>query len=173
MEGSAYWIFLALFYLISSMIKKKKQKSSLKKAGEEEKTNGLSSQIDDLFKFLKLDGMAEEKSDQRVESELDEELLYYEDDPSPHLDIIDGEWKDETKTDSPEKDFLHDKKPKSNLKKHHRLVLDKSSRLFERPTESVVDRMKRKYLGDSDNLKSAVLLKEILDKPKALRKTAR
>ena len=173
MEGSAYWIFLALFYLISSMIKKKKQKSRLGKMDEEGKSNGLSSQVDDLLKFLKLDGMAEEKSDQRVESELEEEMLFYKDEPSPPLDIIDGEWKDETKTDSPEKDFLHDKKTKSNLKKRHGLVLDKSPRQFERPTESVADRIKRKYLGDSDNLKSAVLLKEILDKPKALRKTAR
>lgn len=171
MEGITYWIFLAVLYLISSMMKKKKQKSRLEKMDEEEKSNGLSSQVDDLLKFLKLDGMKESELNQRVETDQDEEMLFYRDEPSSSLDIIDGEWKDEAKTDSPEKNFLHDKKIKSNLKKDNRLVLDKPLRLFERPTESAVDRIKRKYLGDSNDLKSAVLLKEILDKPRALRKT--
>lgn len=169
----AYWIFLALFYLLSSMMKKKKQQTKLKKTGEEEKTNGLFSQTDELFKFLKLDGMATEKSDQIVESELDEELLFYGDDPSPPLDIIDREWKDESDADFFDSAPLREKELKSNIKKYHRLEVGKLSRLFERSPESVVNKIKKEHLGSPNNLRSAVLLKEILDKPKALRKTAR
>ena len=154
-------------------MKKKKQQSRLKNTGEEEKTNGLSSQIDDLFKFLKLEGMAKEKSDQRAESELDEEILYYEDDPSPPLDIIDGEWKDESDTDFLKSTPVREKELKSNIKKHHRIEVRKLPRLFERHPESVVDKIKRKHLGNPNDLRSAILLKEILDKPKALRKTSR
>ena len=151
MDGIGYWIFLMLVYLVSGLLNKKKNKSALDLENQD-KDQVSKSKIDKIFDYLNIEDTIvkniKEKDNDLYDIELEE--------TSQVRNINDN-------------DFVSH--PKDDL-----LVTDKSDFIFSKSYKNkefnYLNRnyIKRNILLSKNKIKETIILKELLDKPLALRK---
>ena len=157
MEGIGYWIFLMLLYFISGLMKKRKNKSIFKEM--EKKDYPYKSKIEGILDYLNFDSESDSESEQEYEEtiwtsgEKEEEAIEYiseiENDSLSEVHIpINSTIKENLRPIS---------KP---YKKGIGVKLNSSY-------------IKKKILFSETEIKKAIILKEIFDKPMALRNTLR
>ena len=139
MEGLAYWIFLAAFYLLSAFMKKRRQQVSDSDTSSEKKSNIFQNQFfQDMFQDMKeIDVEPEELSL--------EEDSYLEEDNSLEEEPI---FKDLSKLSNE-----HGNKKNKPISKH-----------------DIKKQIGVNFFKDPNDLKRGIIMKEILDKPRALKK---
>ena len=165
MEGKGYWLFLAALYFLFSLMKKRRQKSARRMLDQDESVPESDQQpgpfqsetLQDLFNEIKdfgqdiLEPGADEIADYEFEEPTDiEEQPEIIDEPEPveSSRAIFGDLSGE----APEpihKEYLIKKKV------------------------SQIDQFISPLLKDIDRLKLAIILKEVLDKPRALKRSIR
>ena len=179
-EEFYYWIGIALFYLLSSIFKKREQQvdDAEKKPSENTSLKSFlqnSLQIDtqrDIFGNLKNEPIIENTAEETnlIEDNLDSEELTS---PSPQMNSNQPFTQDEKFTDiSYNNQFIRERNP----------VLIKD--LEKRPSSE--DFLKAKYnkvvkmqglaklgLNENNDLKRAIIINEILSKPRAMKKNIR
>ena len=162
MEGLGYWFFLAVIYLLSAFLKKRKQQAARQK-GEQEKLGSQTQESQNPFKsdFLKdLFGDIKEFG-QEHDVEIQEEYF-------------DNKELDEKKI-SMAKEY-------QTSKEHDHVVFEDLSNPEPEPIHKEYQYWKthpvKKHQFDLsfdsyDELKRAIIMKEILDKPRAQRRSIR
>ena len=162
MEGLGYWFFLAVIYLLSAFLKKRKQQAA-RQQGEQEKLGSQTQESQNPFKsdFLKdiFGDIKEFGQEHDVEiqeeyfdnKELDEKQISMakEDQTSKEHDHVVFEDLSNPEPEPIHKEYQYWKKPP--VKKHP----------FDLSFDSY------------DELKRAIIMKEILDKPRAQRRSIR
>ena len=161
MEGLGYWFFLAVMYLLSAFFKKRKQQAT-RQQGEQEKLGSQTQESQNPFKsdFLKdLFGDIKEFGEEHVE--IQEEYF-------------DNKELDEKKISMAKED--------QTSKEHDHVVFGNLSDLDSKPIRKEYQYWEKtpgkKYQIDLsfdsyDELKRAIIMKEILDKPRAQRRSIR
>ena len=145
MEGLAYWIFLAAFYLLSAFMKKRRQQVSDSDTSSEKKSNIFQNQFfQDMFQDMKEIDVEPEELSLEEDSHLEEDS-YLEEDNSLEEEPI---FKDLSKLSN--EDGNKKNKPISKHEIKKQIGVD----FFKNPND----------------LKRGIIMKEILDKPRALRK---
>jgi hypothetical protein len=139
MEGLAYWIFLAAFYLLSAFMKKRREQVSDSDTSSEKKSNIFQNQFfQDMFQDMKeIDVEPEELS-------LEEDSYLEEDSPLEEEPIFE----DLSKLSNEDGNKKNKPISKHDIKKQIGV------NFFKNPND----------------LKRGIIMKEILDKPRALRK---
>ena len=165
MEGIGYWLFLAALYFLLSLMKKRKQKSARRMLDEDESIQESDQQsgpfqsetLQDLFNEIKnfgqdiLEPDADEIDDYGFEEPIDTEEqpeIIDESEPVQTSRAISEDFSEEY----PE--HIHKKYP---VKKK----------------VSATGHFISPLLKDSNTIKQAIILKEILDKPRALKRFIR
>jgi|TARA_B110000495_G_scaffold37142_1_gene29809 hypothetical protein len=146
MEGLSYWIFLAIFYLLSAFMKKRRQQGS--ETSTEKKPNIFQNQFfKDLFQDLKeVDVESKDSFLEEFDDSYEEEISVEEQDKNLEEELIFSE----------------------KLSKLPDLEVQKKIKAFS--NRDIKRQMKINFLKGSESLKSGIMIKEILDKPRALRK---
>lgn len=148
MEGLSYWIFLAAMYLLSAFMKKRQQQ--VRSSSKENKSKVFQNKFfEDLFQDLKEVGVEPEDS-----------ILEQFEDSSPDKIVVEEEKNilDEELISIPEKETS------TNLES------------FSKPDNLVSPKKSKKKLvfsklfNNIDDLKQGIIMKEILDKPRAIRR---
>ncbi|NOZ03605.1 MAG: hypothetical protein GXO92_03230 [FCB group bacterium] len=164
MEGIGYWLFLLVLYLLSMLMKKRQReaaRSRLEKgesAGEKIKKPVRSDFLKELF------GEELPFVDEYVQAEkepLDIETLSTE----PESSVPDIEPVRETIT----VDYRPVPKKKIDMITHRRYMDVKPRTYGRHPFAGIL----KSFVNSPDHLKQAIVLKEILDKPRALRRAIR
>ena len=162
MEGLGYWFFLAVIYLLSAFLKKRKQQAARQK-GEQEKLGSQTQESQNPFKsdFLKdLFGDIKEFG-QEHDVEIQEEYF-------------DNKELDEKQISMAKED--------QTSKEHDHVVFEDLSNPEPEPIHKEYQFWKKdpvkKHKFDlsfdsNDELKRAIIMKEILDKPRAQRRSIR
>ena len=162
MEGLGYWFFLAVMYLLSAFFKKRKQQAT-RQQGEQEKLGSQTQESQNPFKsdFLKdLFGDIKEFG-QEHDVEIQEEYF-------------DNKELDEKQISMAKED--------QTSKEHDHVVFGNLSDLDSKPIHKEYQYWKthpvKKHQFDLsfdsyDELKRAIIMKEILDKPRAQRRSIR
>ena len=166
MEGLAYWLFIAVLYFLSSLMKRRQQNFARKKLDEEGvqfeqddfvETDTDPENMDDFFDQLRNYGKGFlESDDNKAEEEVEVQEKEYID---PEITVEPA--KEETSRavfgdlskNSPEP--VH---PEYEIKQKHTLN-----------TSELVSSL----LNDDNKVKKAIILKEIFDKPRSLRRVIR
>ncbi len=158
MEDFGYWIFLLILYLLSAIMKKRKQKAAYTKMEEVEKVEEANDwKAPEFIKGLFSD-FAES------EDVKEEEIL------TPVIDTVD--YKDEIDTSL-------EYESEVPLEKIHLTHKDLSSIRDRRQVGTIKHKLlgketiKTTFFKKQQDVKMAVIYKEILDKPRALRKRIR
>tara|TARA_B110000116_G_scaffold176716_1_gene152925 strand:- start:42 stop:497 length:456 start_codon:yes stop_codon:yes gene_type:complete len=148
MEGLSYWIFLAAFYLLSAFMKKRRQQVSDSDTSTEKKPSIFQNQFfQDLFQDMKEVNVESEDSFLEKFDNLDErEILEEENNKTLEEEVVISE--DLSKFSDVEKD-----------KKIKRLS-----------SYDIKNQLQVSFFKNIDDLKRGIIIKEILDKPRALRK---
>jgi len=148
MEGLSYWIFLAAFYLLSAFMKKRRQQVSDSDTSTEKKPSIFQNQFfQDLFQDMKEVNVESEDSFLEKFDNLDErEILEEENNKTLEEEVVISE--DLSKSSDVEKD-----------KKIKRLS-----------SYDIKNQLQVSFFKNIDDLKRGIIIKEILDKPRALRK---
>jgi len=165
MEGIGYWLFLAALYFLLSLMKKRKQKTARRMLDEDESVQGSDQQsgpfqsetLQELFKEIKNFG---------------QDIL------EPGADEI-ADYEFEEPTDTDEQPEIIDESE----------AVQTARAIFEDFSEEYPEHIHKKYpirkkvsptghfisllLKDVDRLKQAIILKEVLDKPRALKRSIR
>ena len=167
MEGIGYWLIIAALYLLSSLMKQRKQKAARQALEQEDlvlssdkepsplQPNFIQNMFGDLRNMVEdfdIEGIQADDDSAIVESG---ELMEQESEPI----II------ETDLNKPEEsEFTHlsEKTLKPTHTKH---------KYWQKKT--IVHHRLGVVLKNKNSLKNAIVLKEILDKPRAMRKTIR
>jgi len=161
MEGIGYWIFLAVLYLLSSLMKKRRQQAIGQQQDKEDpnstdevKPNPFQAEfLQDLFRDMKdLVEDPEEITEDEIENiYVDEEAEEIE--PEKEVVVASNENSHAVFEDlsEPEPEPLHEE---YQYWKKQKVEMSAFSLLFT----------------SMNNLKRAIVLKEILDKPRALRR---
>ena len=148
MEGLSYWIFLAAMYLLSAFMKKRQQQVT--SSSKENKSKVFQNKFfEDLFQDLKEVGV-----------EPEDPILEQFEDSSPDKIVVEEEKNilDEELISIPEKETS------TNLES------------FSKPDNLVSPKKSKKKLvfsklfNNIDDLKQGIIMKEILDKPRAIRR---
>tara|TARA_B110000914_G_scaffold186726_1_gene170844 strand:+ start:706 stop:1182 length:477 start_codon:yes stop_codon:yes gene_type:complete len=155
MEGLSYWIFLAVMYLLSAFMKKRRQQES--DVPIEKKPSIFQNQFfQDLFQDMK---------EINVESE---DAFLEEFDDSDNDEILEEEV-----------DKILDKEIISTSEKDNQTVFVDSSKLTDLHDSKRYQLLNNRginreilgnYFNNLDDVKRGIIIKEILDKPRALRK---
>ena len=165
MEGIGYWLFLAALYFLLSLMKKRKQKSARRMLDEDESVQESDKQsgpfqsetLKELFNEIKNFG---------------QDIL------EPGADeIADYEFEEPTDTDE-QPEIIDESEP-----------VQTARGIFEDFSEEYPEHIHKKYpirknvsptghyisplLKDVDRLKQAIIMKEVLDKPRALKRSIR
>jgi len=151
MEDFGYWLFLLVLYLLSAFMKKKKQKAAYRKLEEEdEKEVGWEAPefVKELF------------SDFSEPEETKEEIVL-----PPEVDTVDHDVKLEPRVEN---------KSEVPLEKIHKTHKDLSSKSDDRVGTLKRKSLKKEILKTSffkkqHDVRMAMIYKEVLDKPRALR----
>ena len=167
MDGLAYWLFIAALYFLSSLMKRRQQKFARNKLEREDidaddsdfienKTSPAPESMDDFFDQLRNYGKEfldfEEDDDDQYPSE-DEEQIEQEviiEEPS------------EDKSRAVFEDFSEEK-----LEPIH-----EEYRITKKQNQNM-SLLVNSILSDNNKVKKAIILKEIFDKPRALRRSMR
>jgi len=162
MEGLGYWFFLAVIYLLSAFLKKRKQQAA-RQQGEQEKLGSQTQESQNPFKsdFLKdIFGDIKEFG-QEHDVEIQEEYF-------------DNKELDEKQISMAKED--------QTSKEHDHVVFEDLSNPEPEPIHKEYQYWKKdpvkKHKFDlsfdsNDELKRAIIMKEILDKPRAQRRSIR
>jgi len=162
MEGLGYWFFLAVMYLLSAFLKKRKQQAA-RQQGEQEKLGSQTQESQNPFKsdFLKdIFGDIKEFG-QEHDVEIQEEYF-------------DNKELDEKQISMAKED--------QTSKEHDHVVFEDLSNPEPEPIHKEYQYWKKdpvkKHKFDlsfdsNDELKRAIIMKEILDKPRAQRRSIR
>ncbi|HIA83215.1 MAG TPA: hypothetical protein EYO06_00410 [Candidatus Marinimicrobia bacterium] len=162
MEGLGYWFFLAVIYLLSAFLKKRKQQAA-RQQGEQEKLGSQTQESQNPFKsdFLKdIFGDIKEFG-QEHDVEIQEEYF-------------DNKELDEKQISMAKED--------QTSKEHDHVVFEDLSNPEPEPIHKEYEYWKKdpvkKHKFDlsfdsNDELKRAIIMKEILDKPRAQRRSIR
>ena len=133
MEGLAYWIFLAAFYLLSAFMKKRRQQVGDSDSSSEKKSNIFQNQFfQDMFQDMKEIDVEPEELSLEEDSYLEEEPIFKD------LSKLSNE--DGNKKNKP-------------ISKH-----------------DIKKQIGVNFFKNPNDLKRGIIMKEILDKPRALRK---
>jgi len=165
MEGIGYWLFLAALYFLLSLMKKRRQKSARRMLDQDEsvqesdqKSGPFQSEtLQDLFNEIKnfgqdiLEPGADEIADYEFEEPTDTDEQPEIIDESEQVQTARAIFEDFSE-EYPE--HIHEKYP----------IRKKVS-----PTGHYISPL----LKDVDRLKQAIILKEVLDKPRALKRSIR
>ena len=167
MDGLAYWLFIAALYFLSSLMKRRQQKFARNKLEREDidaddsdfienKTSPAPESMDDFFDQLRNYGKEfldfEEEDDDQYPSE-DEEQIEQEviiEEPSEDKSRAVFEDLSEEKLEPIHEEYRITKKQNQNMS----LLVNS-------------------ILSDNNKVKNAIILKEIFDKPRALRRSMR
>ena len=165
MEGIGYWLFLAALYFLMSLMKKRKQKSARRMLDEDESVQE-SDQQSGPFQSETLQGLFNEIKN------FGQDIL------EPGADeIADYEFEEPTDTDE-QPEIIDESEP-----------VQTARAIFEDFSEEYPEHIHKKYpirkkvsltghfisplLKNVDRLKQAIILKEVLDKPRALKRSIR
>lgn len=167
MDGLAYWLFIAALYFLSSLMKRRQQKFARNKLEREDidaddsdfidnKTSPSPESMDDFFDQLRNYGkefldFEEEDNDQypsEDEEKIDQEVIIEE--PSEDKSRAVFEDLSEEKLEPIHQEYRITKKQNQNMS----LLVNS-------------------ILSDNNKVKKAIILKEIFDKPRALRRLMR
>ena len=178
MEGLGYWFFLAVMYLLSAFFKKRKQQATLQQ-GEQEKLGSQTQESQNPFKsdFLKdLFGDIKEFGEELdVDVDVDGDIKEFGEE---HMENQE-EYFDNKKLD--EKQISMAKEDQTS-KEHGHVVFGNLSDLEHKPIHKEYQYWGKnsgnKYKFDLsfdsyDELKRAIIMKEILDEPRAQRRSIR
>ena len=163
MEGLAYWLFIAALYFLSTLMKKRQQKIARNKLDQEDAVSDNSDFIktepetmNDFFdqlknygkEFLDLDEVEDKEyviqEEEYVNKEIDIDI------PSEEISRAVFDDLSEETMEPIHKEYRITKKQNQNIS----LVVNS-------------------LLNDNDKVKKAIILKEIFDKPRALRRLTR
>jgi len=164
MEGIGYWIFLAVLYLLSALMKKRQRQSARQQLDQEESGSPAKEKpkpfqaefLQDLFGDMK--NMVE---DQKVKIRQQVE----------DFDIVEKKSVPEVE---PKADYVHEEQD--------HVVFEDLSDLDPKPIHEEYQYWKKgpeknraisPLFRSMDDLKRAIVLKEILDKPRAMRRSIR
>ena len=165
MDGLAYWLFIAALYFLSSLMKRRQQKFARNKLEREDidaddsdfienKTSPAPESMDDFFDQLRnygkefLDFEEEDQYPSEDEEEIDQEVIIEE--PSEDKSRAVFEDLSEEKLEPIHEEYRITKKQNQNMS----LLVNS-------------------ILSDNNKVKKAIILKEIFDKPRALRRSMR
>ena len=163
MEGLAYWLFIAVLYFLSSLLKRRQQKIARNKLDQEDTVSDNSDFIktepetmNDFFdqlknygkEFLDLDEVEDKEYVIQEEEYVDKEIDI--DIPSEEISRAVFDDLSEETMEPIHKEYRITKKQNQNIS----LVVNS-------------------LLNDNDKVKKAIILKEIFDKPRALRRLTR
>ena len=155
MDSLGYWLFLLILYMLSFMMKKRKQKAARQKLeGDEE--NGW--QTTDFIKGIFADFVdkGEEELDEAVFTELEEELEEELGKPEFH----------EPPQEIPLEESHLPKKDLSIIDEHRTI-----GTIAHREIKKVIFRSI--FFQNQGDVRMAMIYKEIMDKPRALRRSIR
>jgi hypothetical protein len=162
MEGLGYWFFLAVMYLLSAFFKKRKQQAA-RQQGEEEKLGSQTEESQNPFKsdFLKdLFGDIKEFG-QEHDVEIQEEYFDNKELDEKQISMA--------KEDQTSKD--HDHVVFEDLSNPEPEPIHKEYQFWK--THPVKKHQFDLSFDSYDELKRAIIMKEILDKPRAQRRSIR
>ena len=165
MDGLAYWLFIAALYFLSSLMKRRQQKFARNKLEREDidaddsdfidnKTSPAPESMDDFFDQLRnygkefLDFEEEDQYSPEDEEQIDQEVIIEE--PSEDKSRAVFEDLSEEKLEPIHEEYRITKKQNQNMS----LLVNS-------------------ILSDNNKVKKAIILKEIFDKPRALRRSMR
>ena len=165
MEGIGYWLFLAALYFLLSLMKKRKQKTARRMLDEDESVQGSDQQsgpfqsetLQELFKEIKNFGqdILEPGADEIADYEFEEPT-----DTAEQPEII-----DESESVQTARAIFEDFSEEYPEHIHKKYPIRKKVS----PTWHFISPL----LKDVDRLKQAIILKEVLDKPRALKRSIR
>ena len=166
MEGLAYWLFIAVLYFLSSLMKRRQQNFARKKLDEEGvqfeqddfvETDTDPETMDDFFDQLRNYGKEFlESDDDMVEKEVEIQEKEY----------IDPEITVEPAKEETSRAIFGDLSKNSPEPVHPEYLIKQKHTLN---TSELVSSL----LNDDNKVKKAIILKEIFDKPRALRRAIR
>ncbi len=164
MEGIGYWLFLAALYFLSSLMKKRQQKSARRRLEQDElvpesdrKTPPFQSEtLQELFSEIK--NFGQDLADEDVDENEDYEFEDYEFEDSP--EIIDS-----TEPVESSRAIFEDLSEEDPEPIHEEYLIKKKG--------SQVGHFLSPLINDIDKLKQSIILKEVLDKPRALKRYIR
>ncbi|SVA75936.1 uncharacterized protein METZ01_LOCUS128790 [marine metagenome] len=162
MDGVGYWLIIAAFYLLSSLMKQRKQKAARQALEQEDSIPGpekeyspplLQNLFGDFWKMVEDSGREEKKTEDDFPVIESDEQMEHEMEPI----IIEA---DSDKLEKSDFTYLPEKTQK----------LTYTGKNFWQKTTTVQNHFSAVLKND---LKTAFVLKEILDKPRAMRRTIR
>ena len=167
------WLFLLLFYALSVYLKNRKQKAAHKEIEDdpdwdsEEKSETVKG-VDLLEKFLTSQGLIEQEAVTKRKAFLLEQEAVSEKPGSEESSEIDFELVSEEQVTPVPEDLESFNQGKIERREKDRRFTDRDHKILKPITG---DHEKLKQIFDSpDSLKRGIIIKEILDKPLALRK---
>ena len=166
MEGLAYWLFIAVLYFLSSLMKRRQQNFARKKLDEEDvqfeqddfvETDTDPETTDDFFDQLRNYGKGFlESDDDKAEDEVEIQEKEY----------IDPEVTVESAKEETSRAVFGDLSKNSPEPVHKEYIIKQKHTL---KTSELVSSL----LNDDNKVKKAIILKEIFDKPRSLRRAIR
>ena len=174
MEGLGYWFFLAVMYLLSAFFKKRKQQAT-RQQGEQEKLGSQTQESQNPFKSDFLKDLFGDIKEFGEEHDVDGDIKEFGEE---HVEIQE-EYFDNKELD--EKQISMAKEDQTS-KDHDHVVFEDLSNPEPEPIHKEYQYWKthpvKKHQFDLsfdsyDELKRAIIMKEILDKPRAQRRSIR
>ena len=166
MEGLAYWLFIAVLYFLSSLMKRRQQNFARKQLDEEDvqfeqddfvETDTDPETMDDFFDQLRNYGKGFlESDDDKAEDEVEIQEKEY----------IDPEVTVESAKEETSRAVFGDLSKNSPEPVHKEYIIKQRHTL---KTSELVSSL----LNDDNKVKKAIILKEIFDKPRSLRRAIR
>ena len=155
MDSLGYWLFLLILYMLSIMMKKRQQKAARQQLEQDEDTGW---QTPDFVKeiFADIVDSGEDELEESVFEELDEEIeeVIFEDKPEELIPEIPLEDIHLAKSDLP------------TLGKHAKISTIAHKEIKKVTSHSI-------FFQKQDDIRMAMIYKEILDKPRSLRRSIR
>ena len=174
MEGLGYWFFLAVMYLLSAFFKKRKQQAT-RQQGEQEKLGSQTQESQNSFKSDFLKDLFGDIKEFGEELDVDGDIKEFGEE---HVEIQE-EYFDNKELDEKQISMANEDQ---TSKEHDHVVFGNLSDLDSKPIRKEYQYWEKtpgkKYQIDIsfdsyDELKRAIIMKEILDKPRAQRRSIR
>ena len=167
MDGLAYWLFIATLYFLSSLMKRRQQKFARNKLEREDidaddsdfienKTSPAPESMDDFFDQLRNYGK--------------EFLDFEEDDDDQYLSEDEEQIEQEVIIEEPSED--KSRAVFEDLSEEKLEPIHEEYRITKKQNQNM-SLLVNSILSDNNKVKKAIILKEIFDKPRALRRSMR
>ena len=167
MDGLAYWLFIAALYFLSSLMKRRQQKFARNKLEREDidaddsdfienKTSPAPESMDDFFDQLRNYGK--------------EFLDFEDDDDDQYLSEDEEQIEQEVIIEEPSED--KSRAVFEDLSEEKLEPIHEEYRITKKQNQNM-SLLVNSILSDNNKVKKAIILKEIFDKPRALRRSMR